>query len=80
LVIYVAIRGDESDYIQSFREEFRDFVNEYFAEDFTSKKDHDWARLIHFYSAGDMRSIELFGQLFEQFRISFIKKHSLASS
>lgn len=74
-----AIKGDESVYIQSFREEFRDFVNEHFAEDFTAKKDHDWVRLIRFYSAGDIHSIELFGQLFEQFTISFIKKYKLAS-
>lgn len=69
-----ALTKDETSAIADFRENFRDFVNEHFAEDFTSKKDHDWARLIRFYSAGDMHSVELFGQLFEQFTISFIKK------
>lgn len=43
--------------------EFRSFVNKHF----DSMGDHDWARLIRFYSASDKHSIELFSELYHRY-------------
>ncbi|WP_426671442.1 hypothetical protein ACPPVU_09410 [Mucilaginibacter sp. McL0603] len=68
LVIFGYLAGSKYELLNIFHENFRIFVNEHFKEDFVSKSDYDWPRLIRFYSAGDKHSIELFGQLFEQFK------------
>jgi len=72
-----AIPSIEPDIFDTFLQGFKNFVNEYFAEDFSSKKDYDWSRLIRFYSAGDSHSIELFGKLFEQFTATFKDEYKL---
>jgi len=42
---------------------FRVFIN----NEFETKGDYDWPRVIRFYSAGDQHSIELFKLKFDQF-------------
>lgn len=55
------------DKVNDFLFEFRKFINEHFE----SNDDHDWVRLIRFYSASDRHSIELFGRLLNEYLISF---------
>lgn len=75
LVIFGYLTGCQSDSLNDFHENFRAFVNKHFAEDFTSKSDYDWPRLIRFYSAGDKHSVELFGQLFNEY-VKVLLRHS----
>lgn len=70
LIIFGFINGvtkSELNSVFQFTSNFRDFVNKEFAGDFSSSTDHDWPRLIRFYSGSDKHSIELFELLFERF-------------
>ncbi len=58
-----ALQGDNINVLNDFLLEFRTFVN----EDSEIGGDHDWVRLIRFYSASDKQSIELFGQYLNQY-------------
>jgi hypothetical protein len=69
--------GCDGEIMTAFSNDFRDFINDEFAEDFSKKRDHDWPRLIRFYSGGDLHSIELLGLMLDKFVPSFKKKYQL---
>jgi hypothetical protein len=70
--------GAENRIVLEFCSGFREFINQEHAEEFSNKRDYDWPRLIRFYSAGDMGSIELFGRWFDAFVVLFKTKHELS--
>ena len=73
LAMYGYIMGRKSKVLTDFFSAFQDFINEEFAEDFTSKRTHGWPRLIWFYSSDGLNSIQLFNSLFEKYFNSYIK-------
>ncbi|WP_426584256.1 hypothetical protein [Mucilaginibacter sp. R-33] len=66
-MIFGYIAGSQSEILNVFHQNFRTFVNEYFASDFVIQGDYNWPRLFRFYSASESHSVELFLQVFEQF-------------
>ena len=54
---------NNNDAIEKLIYDFRQFVN----KEFNSNGDHDWPKLIRFYSNGDKNSLDLFAKVFEEF-------------
>lgn len=63
LVLFGYSVGCENQNIYNFLDNFRDFVN----NEYKSKDNIDWSRLIRFHGASDYTTIQLFADNFERF-------------
>lgn len=69
LVIFGYNAAFEENELDELLFNFRTFIN----KEFDSNGDHDWIRLIRFYSGGDRHSLELFKDKFN----SFLKQNKM---
>ncbi len=73
LLIFGFSIGCNSKEVFSLLDDYRLFVN----QEFKSTNNYDWARLIRFYSSGDLQSLDLFKSKFKSFlkykNISYLK-------
>lgn len=67
LIVYgfgYALEPNERKEYDEFITGFRRHINEHFQ----TSKDHEWSKLIRFYSGGDTHSIELFLELINKYK------------
>ena len=68
LIIYGYLMGKGDVDCIELMSEFRDFVNKECKTD--KKRDHNWPRLVRFYSGSDAHSLTLFRHLFDKFLVA----------
>jgi hypothetical protein len=66
------VAENELENVNAFLEGFKEFVNDEFADDFSSTPNYGWDSLIRFNSPTDSMTMQLFAKLFTKF-VSTVK-------